>query len=156
MIAPLAGAGDAGSRYPAAAHCDGPPFALRESVMSHFIDCLLSNLCLLALTHVACWIARRLRPGLAMSGTHLFLALLATVLVFDSALTFLVFANAGGNWREHDPRATFPERAAAYVLTAVLAVAGAHFVKRRSVRRQAPNAPLTIETSPYSKSTLPM
>jgi hypothetical protein len=91
-----------------------------------------------------------------VGGTRLFLALLATELSFDTALTFLVFADAGGNWREYDPRATFPARAAAYVLAAVFALVGAHVVKRRAVRRLAADAPLTIETSPYTRSTLPM
>lgn len=126
--------------------------------MNHFVDCLLSNLGLLALVHAACWIARRLRPGLAVRGTHLFLALLATTLAFDAALTFFVFADAGGNWSQHDPRETFPFRAAAYALAAVLALVGSRLGNLRAARSQpAPSrAPVTIETSPYSKSSLPM
>ncbi|MFP6558093.1 hypothetical protein WJ542_07155 [Paraburkholderia sp. B3] len=127
--------------------------------MSHFIDfidCLLSNLVLLALVHAACWIARRARPGLAAHGTGLFLALLAIALAFDAALTFLVFADAGGNWRQYDPRATFPWRAAAYALAAVLALTGARAARQHAARRTAQSGPLTIETSPYSQSTLPM
>jgi hypothetical protein len=142
------------AHYTAQTH--GPPSALREPVMSHFIDCLLSNLGLLALTHIACWIARQLWPGTTVGATRLFLALLATELAFDTALTFLVLADAGGNWREYDPRATFPARAAAYAIAGVLALAGAHFMQKRATHRPAPDAPLTIETSPYSKSTLPM
>ncbi|WP_322014986.1 hypothetical protein [Paraburkholderia sp. J12] len=125
--------------------------------MSLFIDCLLSNLGLFALTHVACWTARQLRPAPAVSGTRLFLALLSTAFAFDTALTFLVLADAGGVWRQYDPRPTFPARAAAYGLAALLAPASASFVKRRAAARQpAASRPLEIETSPYSKSTLPM
>jgi hypothetical protein len=128
----------------------------REPVMSHFIDCLLSNLALLALVHASCWIARRLRPGLVVRGTPICLALLATALAFDAALTFLVFADAGGVWRQYDPRASFPARAAAYALAAVLAVTAALLVRLRGARRPAQANTLTIETSPWSQSSLPM
>ncbi len=124
--------------------------------MSHFIDCLLSNLALLALVHAACWIARRLRPGLAVRGTLVYVGLLATALAFDAALTFLVFADAGGVWRQYDPRASFPARAAAYALAAVLSLSAAYLVHLRAARRPAQTGALTIETSPYSQSTLPM
>jgi len=127
--------------------------------MTNFIGCLLSNVVLLALTHAVCWTARRLRPRLAVRATHLYLALLAIALTFDAALTYLVFADAGGNWAQHDPRETFRGRAAAYALAAVLALIAAHVGARianlRAARRATSNT-LEIETSPYSKSTLPM
>lgn len=127
--------------------------------MTNFIGCLLSNIVLLALTHAVCWIARRLHPCFAVRATHLYLALLAIALTFDAALTYLVFAHAGGNWAKHDPRETFPGRAAAYALAAAVALIAAHVGARiarlRAARRTMSKA-LEIETSPYSNSTLPM
>ncbi|CAB3796769.1 hypothetical protein LMG28688_04381 [Paraburkholderia caffeinitolerans] len=124
--------------------------------MYTFVCCLLSNLALLAAVQLACAIARAMRPDLRVRGTLMFAGIIAIALVFDAALTFLVFADAGGPWRAHNPTETFYARAAAYLLAVVLAFVLARVWRRRSARRQAPPDALVIETSPYSKSTLPM
>jgi hypothetical protein len=157
MIAPLPGpampcpasgpARNAAGRYP------------RRSIriMTHFIGCLTTNLGLLALIHIGCWIARQLHPGLAARATRIFFGLMAIALIFDATLTYLVFGDAGGNWRQYGPRETFPARAAAYALSAVFALLFTSYVRRRAARHHGtPSGALVIETSPYSKSTLPM
>ncbi|MDR3100822.1 MAG: hypothetical protein LBV73_27635 [Paraburkholderia sp.] len=124
--------------------------------MYTFVRCLLSNLALLAAVQLACAIVRAMRPDLHVHGTRVFIGVVALAFVFDAALTFLVFADAGGPWREHKPAETFFARTTAYLLAAVLAIALARFGCRRSARRRAPPGALVIETSPYTKSTLPM
>jgi hypothetical protein len=124
--------------------------------MYTFVCCLLSNLALLAAVQLACWFIRAMRPDLTVRGTRVFIGMIALAFVFDAALTFLVFADAGGPWRARNPEETFFARAAAYVLAAALAIVLAQYVRKRSTRREAPSGALVIETSPYSKSTLPM
>jgi hypothetical protein len=124
--------------------------------MRHFIDCLLSNLGLLALVHAACWIARQVRPELTLRGTRVYLALLGIALAFDAALTYLVFADAGGIWHQYDPGATFPLRGAAYGAAAALAIVLSRTGSRLVRAPVAQADSVTIETSPYSRSTLRM
>lgn len=124
--------------------------------MYTFVCCLLSNLALLAVVQLACAIARAMRPDLHVRGTRVFIGVIAIAFVFDAALTFLVFADAGGPWRAHKPAETFIARAVAYLLAVLLAIVLALVWRRRSACRKAPPGALVIETSPYSKSTLPM
>lgn len=121
-----------------------------------FVCCLLSNLALLSAVQLACAIVRAVRPELHLRGTRVFIGIIAIAFVFDAALTFLVFADAGGPWRVRNPVETFFARAAAYLLAIVLAFVLARVWRRRGARRKAPPGALVIETSPYSKSTLPM
>ncbi|HTR09985.1 MAG TPA: hypothetical protein VMJ11_25705 [Paraburkholderia sp.] len=123
--------------------------------MVNFIAVLLSNLALLVGARVGCWLIRCARPDLALYGTSIFLGLMASALTFDTAITFLVFADASGPWRVHNPSETYPQRALAYVLAALLALLAVGYARRREARK-APASALEIETSPYSKSTLPM
>ncbi|MFD1555291.1 hypothetical protein ACFSHT_06555 [Paraburkholderia silviterrae] len=124
--------------------------------MYTFVCCLLSNLALLAAVQLTCGFVRAMRPDLRVRGTRVFIGVIALAFVFDAALTFLVFADAGGPWRNHKPADTFFARTTAYLLAAVLAVALARFGCRRSAHRGTPPNALEIKTSPYTKSTLPM
>lgn len=138
--------------------------------MLDFLSFLLWNLALLAAVRVSCWLIRCARPDLSLHGTRVFLGLMAIALVFDTAVTFLVFADAGGPWRVHNPSETYSERAYSYVLAALVALLVARHMKQRRVSREqresressrsrngkAPEGALEIKTSPYSKSTLPM
>lgn len=125
--------------------------------MDIFVCCLLSNLALLAAVQLACAFTRAMRPDLNVRGTRVFLGVIALAFLFDAALTFLVFADARGPWRAYHPADTFFARAVAYLLAAALAAVLARIAKQRGARRSttAPGA-LVIETSPYTKSTLPM
>jgi hypothetical protein len=123
--------------------------------MVNFICFLFWNLALLAAIRVGCWLVRCARPDIALNGTRVFPGLMAIALAFDTAVTFLVFAEAGGPWQVHNPSETYPERALAYVLAALLAVLAGRLTRHREARK-APASALEIETSPYSKSTLPM
>ncbi len=126
--------------------------------MLDFLSFLLWNLALLAAVRLGCWLICCARPDLSLHGTRVFLGLMAIALAFDTAVTFLVFAGAGGPWRVHNPSETYGERAASYVLAALLALLIARQMKRREARKlhKPAQGALEIKTSPYSKSTLPM
>ena len=126
--------------------------------MVNFICFLLWNLALLFAVRVGCWLIVCARPDLTLHGTRIFVGLMAIALAFDTAVTFLVFADAGGPWQAHNPSETYPERAFAYVLAALLALLIARHARRQETRKTRDGQPAAqaIETSPYSKSTLPM
>lgn len=123
--------------------------------MVNFICFLLWNLALLAGVRVGCWLIGCTRPDVTLNGTRVFVGLMAIALAFDTAVTFLVFADAKGPWQVHNPSETYPERALAYVLAALLALLIARHARRREARKTSASA-LEIVTSPYSKTTLPM
>ena len=123
--------------------------------MVNFVCLLISNLALLVAVRSGCWLVRCARPDVTLNGTRVFAGLMAIALAFDTAVTFLVFADAGGNWQAHNPSGTYPERALSYVLAALLALILA-WRTRRGEARKARAGKLEIETSAYSKSTLPM
>ncbi|WP_322047883.1 hypothetical protein [Paraburkholderia sp. J67] len=128
--------------------------------MYNFVCCLLSNLALLAAVQLASWFIRAMRPDLTVHGTRLFVGMIAIAFVFDAALTFLVFADAGGAWKVYHPVNAFYARAVAYALAVAVAFGLARRAGRAAARRdagaRAKDGALVIETSPYSKSTLPM
>ncbi|MEM5314109.1 hypothetical protein [Paraburkholderia sp. JHI869] len=126
--------------------------------MVNFVCFLLWNLALLFAVRVGCWLIGCTRPDITLNGTRIFVGLMAIALVFDTAVTFLVFADAGGPWQAHNPSETYPERAFAYVLAALIAVLIAWHARRQDSRTTRNGAAATqeIETSAYSKSTLPM
>jgi hypothetical protein len=128
---------------------------LSSRTMENFFCFLFWNLALLAAVRFGCWLVRCARPDLSLNGTRVFLGLIAIALVFDTVVTFLVFAEAGGPWQAHNPSETYPERALAYISSALLALLAVRFARRREARK-APAGSLQIETSAYSKSTLPM
>lgn len=99
--------------------------------MVNFVCVLLWNLALLVAVRVGCWLVGCARPDLTPNGARLFQGLMAIALAFDTAVTFLVFAEAGGPWRSHNPSETWRERALAYVLAALLAWYPAWRARRR-------------------------
>ncbi|MBN3854536.1 MULTISPECIES: hypothetical protein [unclassified Paraburkholderia] len=124
--------------------------------MYNFVCCLLSNLVLLAVVRLVCWFIRAMRPDLTPHGTRVFVGMMALACVFDAALTFLVFADAGGPWTIYHPVNAFFARAVAYMLAVTVALILVRRAARRGTREPGKHGTLTIETSPYSKSTLPM
>ncbi|WP_321913777.1 hypothetical protein [Paraburkholderia sp. J11-2] len=126
--------------------------------MVNFICFLLWNLALLFAVRVGCWLVVCARPDLTLNGTRIFVGLMAIALAFDTAVTFLVFASAGGPWQAHNPSETYPERAFAYALAALMALLLVRHARRQDARQahSGPAGAQAIETSPYSKSTLPM
>ncbi|MBK3739380.1 hypothetical protein PQR37_05370 [Paraburkholderia nemoris] len=123
--------------------------------MTNFLFDLVSNLVLLAIVLSACHLCNRLVPGAALNGAHVFVALISAALLLDAALTFLVFADAQSRYGTFSTPAAFVERASAYVLSAVAALAS-RYVARRARAAKTNHNTLAIRTSPYSESHLPM
>ncbi|WP_120298085.1 hypothetical protein [Paraburkholderia sp. BL23I1N1] len=126
--------------------------------MTNFLFGFVSNLALLAIVLSACQLCNRFVPGAALNGAHIFVALASAALLLDAALTFLVFADAQNRYGKFSTSGAFFERASAYMLAAVAALAWQFAARRaRRVRPAKPNAnTLVIRTSPYSESHLPM
>ncbi|MFM0190236.1 hypothetical protein PQR25_31010 [Paraburkholderia nemoris] len=123
--------------------------------MTNFLFDLVSNLVLLAIVLSACHPCNRLVPGAALNGAHVFVALISAALLLDAALTFLVFADAQSRYGTFSTPTAFVERASAYVLAAIAALAS-RYVARRARAAKTNHNTLAIRTSPYSESHLPM
>jgi hypothetical protein len=123
--------------------------------MTNFLFDLVSNLALLAIVLFACHLCNRLIPGAALNGARIFVALASAALLLDAALTFLVFADAQNRYGKFSESGAFLERAGAYALAAIAALAWRYAV-RRSRPAKANKDMLVIRTSAYSESHLPM
>ncbi|MFL9983970.1 MULTISPECIES: hypothetical protein [Paraburkholderia] len=124
--------------------------------MTNFLFDLVSNLVLLAIVLSACRLCNRLVPGAALNGAHIFVALVSAALLLDAALTFLVFADAQSRYGKFSTPTAFFERASAYVLAAIAALASRYVARRRARAAKTSHNTLVIRTSPYSESRLPM
>lgn len=103
--------------------------------MTHFLFDLVSNLVLLVIALSACHLCNRLVPSAALNGAHISLALVSAALLLDAALIFLVFTDAQSRYGKFSTPTAFFERASAYVLAAIAALAS-QYVARRRARRQ--------------------
>ncbi len=124
--------------------------------MTHFLFDILSNLALLAVVLIACHLLNHLIPGTALDGRHVFTALMIAALLFDAALTFLVFADARHRYGEFSTPGAFLERASAYGFATLAAFAWRFVARRLHVGKVRSRKVLVIRTSPYSESHLPM
>ena len=89
--------------------------------MANFLFNLVSNLALLAAVLIVCHLCNRLIPGATLNGPHVFVGLALAALLFDAALTFLVFADAQNRYGQFSTRAAFFQRAGAYGLAGLAA-----------------------------------
>lgn len=123
--------------------------------MTNFLFGLVSNLALLVIVLSACRLCNRLVPGATLNGAHIFVALAVAALLFDAALTFLVFADAQSRYGKFSTSSAFFERGGAYTVAAIAAMAWQYATRRVRHARTGDNT-LVIRTSPYSESHLPM
>lgn len=150
----------AGSAKHAATLCEQPLWQHRRFLrlhsvnMTNFLFDLVSNLVFLAIVLVACRLCNRLVPNATLNGAYVFVALTSTALLLDAALTFLVFADVQNRYGKFSTSSAFFERAGADALAAIAALAW-EYVARRTRPAKA-GGTLTIHTSPYSESHLPM
>lgn len=122
--------------------------------MSNFRFDLATNLAILTTFLVARHLCNLANPELALNGGYVFIVLTATAMVFDAALTFLVFADAPSRYGKFCSPAEFVQRASGAAVCAI-----AMFVARFARMRRAKNLPsdaLVIRTSAYTESHLPM
>ncbi|RFU45898.1 hypothetical protein [Paraburkholderia sp. DHOC27] len=123
--------------------------------MSNFLFDLATNLTILAVLLVACHLGNLAKPELALNGGFVFVVMVAIALVFDAALTFLVFADAPTRYGKFGSPAEFVHRACAWAIVSILAMFIA-FRASRSTRRSEKKAgdAIVIHTSPYTESHL--
>jgi len=123
--------------------------------MSNFLFDLTANLVILVTLLVACHLCNLARPDLALNGGYVYLVLASTALVFDAALTFLVFADAQSRYGQFSTPSAFVERASAYALACALALYCASRTRVRRAKDKTGDV-LVIRTSAYTESHLPM
>ncbi len=132
------------------------PLRFHSVNMTNFLFDLVSNLALLAVVLIVCHLCNRLIPGASINGGHVFVALALAALLFDAALTFLVFADAQVRYGQFSTPALFFERAGAYGLAAIAAVVWQYMARRARRTKVKASDTVVIRTSPYSESHLPM
>lgn len=123
--------------------------------MSNFLLDLVTNLMILVTLLFVCHLVNMLRPALAVNGGYVFIVLASAALVFDAALTFLVFADAPSRYGKFSDPGAFLERGGAYAAACVVALCCA-LVARKRVKKTTPRDTLVIRTSAYTESHLPM
>jgi hypothetical protein len=124
--------------------------------MSNFLFDLVANLAILAMLLVTCRLCNLAKPELALNGGSIFVVLIASSIVFDAALTFLVFADAPSRYAKFSSTTEFTQRASAYAIVCALAA----FIARRARLRTRPTKDkasdaIVIRTSAYIESQLP-
>ncbi|OAJ51641.1 hypothetical protein A6V36_16610 [Paraburkholderia ginsengiterrae] len=124
--------------------------------MTNFLFDLFSNLALLAFVLAACHLCNILMPDASLNGVRVFTVLALTAFLLDAALTFLVFADARSQYGQFSTPTAFFERAGAYLLAILAAFAWRQLARRSHPAKASPGESLAIQTSPYSKSHLPM
>lgn len=124
--------------------------------MTNFLFDLLSNLALLVLVLTACHLCNCVMPDASLNGARVFAVLALIALLFDTALTFLVFADSRNRYGQFSTPTAFFERTCAYLLAIITAFAVHHLARRSRAAKAGPGETLVIHTSPYSKSHLPM
>ncbi|HZZ12165.1 MAG TPA: hypothetical protein VFE79_15875 [Paraburkholderia sp.] len=124
--------------------------------MTNFLFDLIANLVLLVTVLIACRLLGTLMPGAPLDGAHIFVALALTALLLDAALTFLVFADAQNRYGTFSSPVAFVERASAYAVSAIAALAWRRMTRRLRPAKAPMRDTLVIRTSPYSESNLPM
>jgi hypothetical protein len=151
MIAPLiAGAGGDTS----ATQSEKPTKRFHLNVMINFLRDLISNLIILAVMLAACCIINLARPGAKANGYLVFVAFIAIALVFDAALSFLVFADSQARYGQFCTTQACMPRFAAYLTACAIAIG---LARERSCKTAArTGASAVIRASPYTKSQLPL
>lgn len=125
--------------------------------MTHFLFDLVSNLALLAIVRITCHLYNRFTPGRPpVNGSHVFAALALLALLFDAALTFVVFADSQSRYGQFSSPDAFVERASAYGLAVAAAFVWSYLARRLRPKQVSADKPVAISTSQYSESHLHM
>ncbi|WP_245253948.1 hypothetical protein [Paraburkholderia sp. LEh10] len=124
------------------------------NVMINFLLDLISNLIILAVMLAACCVINWMKPDAKANGYLAFVVFVALALLFDAALTFLVFADSQARYGRFSTTGAFVARLAAYAAASAIAICLARVRSRKPA--EASNKPPVIGTSPYTDSRLPM
>ena len=90
--------------------------------MINFLLDLISNLVILAALLAVCCVINWMRPDVKLNGYRVFVVLVAIALVFDAALTFLVFADSQARYGKFSTTDAFLARMAAWLTASGVAV----------------------------------
>jgi hypothetical protein len=116
------------------------------NVMINFLLDLISNLIILAMLLTACCVINWMRPDAKANGYRVFVVLVAIALLFDGALTFLVFADSQARYGKFSTVQAFIPRLAAYVTACGIAIGLSRMRSRKAAGRAG--ARTVIRTSP--------
>ena len=123
--------------------------------MINFLLDLITNLIILAVLLTACWGINLSRPGTKVNGYRVFVVLVAVALLFDSALTVLVFADAQARYGQFSTTEAFIARAGAYLTACCVAVVLDRMHRRKAATRDDEHAAIRPSTTAaYTKSQL--
>ena len=118
--------------------------------MINFLLDLISNLIILAALLAACCVINWMRPDEKANGYRVFVVFVAIALVFDAALTFLVFADSQARYGKFSTTDAFLARMAAYLTASGIAVLLSRMRSRKEAGRAEARA--VIRTSGTSAS----
>ncbi|WP_346779250.1 hypothetical protein [Burkholderia sp. Ac-20365] len=106
------------------------------TVMINFLLDLISNLVILAALLAACCAINWMRPDDAkVNGYRVFVVFVAIALIFDAALTFLVFADSQARYGKFSTTDAFVPRMAAYLSASGIAVLLSRMRSRKEAGR---------------------
>ena len=144
MIAPPCPCGDSTSTSP----CEGAFVKERShlNVTINFLLDLISNLIILTVLLTACCVINWMRPDAKPNGYLVFVVFVAIALLFDAALTFLVFADSQARYGKFSTVQAFIPRLAAYVTACGIAIGLSRMRSRKAAGRA--DARTVIRTSP--------
>lgn len=114
--------------------------------MINFLLDLISNLIILAVLLTACCVINWMRPDAKADGYLVFVVFVAIALLFDAALTFLVFADSQARYGKFSTLGAFIPRLAAYVTASGIAIGLSRMRSRKAAGRAG--ARTVIRTSP--------
>jgi hypothetical protein len=111
--------------------------------MINFLLDLISNLIILAVLLTACCVINWMRPDAKADGYLVFVVFVAIALLFDAALTFLVFADSQARYGKFNTIQAFIPRLAAYLTASGIAPSGC----RACAAARRPGAPAHAPSS---------
>ncbi|WP_231949992.1 hypothetical protein [Paraburkholderia caribensis] len=114
--------------------------------MVNFLLDLISNLIILAALLTACCVINWMRPDAKVDGYLVFVVFVAIALLFDAALTFLVFADSQARYGKFSTMQAFIPRLAAYATASGIAIGLSRMRSRKAAGRAG--AHTVIRTSP--------
>jgi hypothetical protein len=123
--------------------------------MNNLLFDLAINLAILTTLLIACHLCNLVRPDLELNGGYVFAILAATAMLFDAALTFLVFADAQNHYGKFSSPSDFVQRASACALVCAIAIYVARRARMHRTKSPAGET-IVIHTSAYTESHLPM
>jgi hypothetical protein len=126
--------------------------------MINFLLDLISNLIILAVLVMVCSVVNKIKPDANANGYLLFVAVIGVALLFDAALTFLVFADSQARYGKFSTSQAFVLRLAAYVSACGIAIGLSRMRNRRAAAGAQEHAAIrtTPRTPSYTQTQLPM